>query len=79
MLKNFDREWHDGGANREAFYTNLPPRRYTFRVVASNNDGVWNNTDAQVTFFLRPAYYQTLWFQLLCLAAVLIGSCTPTG
>jgi signal transduction histidine kinase/ligand-binding sensor domain-containing protein len=73
MLENFDREWHDGGANREAFYTNLPPRRYTFRVVASNNDGVWNNTDAQVTFFLRPTYYQTLWFQLLCLAAVLIA------
>ena len=73
-LEGFDREWHDGGANREAFYTNLSPRPYTFHVLASNNDGVWNRTDAQVTFFLTPAYYQTLWFRLLCLAAVLIAA-----
>lgn len=74
QLEGFDREWHDSGANREAFYTNLPPRRYTFRVLASTNDSVWNDTGAQVTFFLRPAYYQTLSFRLLCLAAVLIAA-----
>ena len=74
MLEGFDREWHDGGATREAFYTNLPPRRYTFHVLASNNDGVWNDVGAQVTFFLRPAYYQTMWFQFLCLAAVLLAA-----
>ena len=74
MLDGFDHEWHDGGTSREAFYTNLSPRRYTFHVMASNNDGVWNNNGAQVTFVLRPAYYQTLWFRLLCLAAVLIAA-----
>ena len=73
MLEGFDSEWHDGGANREAFYTNLPPQRYTFHVLASNNVGVWNNPGAQVTFVLSPAYYQTLWFRLLCVAAVLIA------
>ena len=74
MLEGFDREWRDGGATREAFYTNLPPRRYTFRVLASNNDGVWNNSGAQLTFFLKPAYYQTWWFRLLCAAAVVIAA-----
>jgi signal transduction histidine kinase len=74
MLEGFDSGWHDGGANREAFYTNLPPRRYTFRVLACNNDGVWNNTSASLSFYLKPAYYQTLWFRILCLVAVVIAA-----
>jgi signal transduction histidine kinase len=74
LLEGFDRGWHDGGANREAFYTNLPPRRYTFRVLACNNDGVWNYTGAALSFYLKPAYYQTLWFRLLCLTAVAVAA-----
>jgi signal transduction histidine kinase len=74
MLEGFDSGWHDGGANREAFYTNLPPRRYTFRLLACNNDGVWNDTGASLSFYLKPAYYQTLWFRILCLVAVVIAA-----
>lgn len=72
-LDGFDREWHDGGAQRDAFYTNLPPGVYTFRVNAANNDGVWNNSGATLDFFLAPAYFQTVWFRLLCIAAALFG------
>jgi signal transduction histidine kinase/ligand-binding sensor domain-containing protein len=72
-LDGFDREWHDGGARRDAFYTNLPPGAYTFRVNAANNDGVWNNTGATLNFLLAPAYFQTAWFRLLCVAAALLG------
>jgi signal transduction histidine kinase/ligand-binding sensor domain-containing protein len=71
-LEGFDREWHDGGSRREAFYTNLPPGLYTFRVSASNEDGVWNQKGAALSFVLAPAYFQTLWFRLLWLAAMIL-------
>ena len=70
-LDGFDREWRDGGTRRDASYTNLPPGRYTFRVVAANNDGVWNSDGASLNFFLAPAYFQTVWFRLLCIGAAL--------
>ena len=73
-LESFDRDWQDGGSSREASYTNLPPGHYTFRVLAANNDGVWNNTGAELSFYLPPAWYQTLWFELLCLAAGLLAA-----
>lgn len=50
-LEGFDHAWHDGGSVREATYTNLSPGHYTFRVLAANNDGVWNTTGATLTFF----------------------------
>ena len=50
----------------QAFYTDLPPRKYTFRVIASNSDGVWAETPAKLDFSVAPAYYQTNWFRALC-------------
>jgi ligand-binding sensor domain-containing protein len=65
-LEGFDSDWQDAGTRRQAFYTNLPPHTYRFRVLASNNDGVWSESDAALGFDLLPAFYQTLWFRLLC-------------
>src|SRR5271157_1954053 len=65
-LDGYDHDWHDAGTRRQAFYTDLPPGKYTFRVVASNSDGVWNNTPARLDFSVTPAYYQTNWFRALC-------------
>src|SRR5262249_26160746 len=45
-LEGYDAEWQDAGTRRQAFYTNLRPRSYRFRVIASNNSGVWNETGA---------------------------------
>ena len=70
MLEGFDHGWTDAGARRSAYYTNIPPGRYTFRVQAANNDGLWNTTGAALSFELRPHFYQTLWFYALLLAAV---------
>ena len=67
-LDGFDREWHGPTSDRQATYTNLPPREYHFRVIASNNDGVWNETGTLLDFSIAPAYYQTTWFRLACLA-----------
>ena len=67
-LEGFDKNWVDAGARREAAYTNIPPGRYTFRVMAANNDGVWNEAGAAVSFYLKPRFYQTIWFYLALLA-----------
>lgn len=73
MLQGFDRGWTNAGARRAAYYTNIPPGHYTFRVEAANNDGLWNRTGAQLSFDLQRHFYQTLWFYALLLAAV-VGS-----
>jgi signal transduction histidine kinase/ligand-binding sensor domain-containing protein len=72
MLDGFDKGWTEAGSRRTAYYTSLPPRHYTFRVQAANNDGVWNTAGAALTFELRPHYYQTVWFYVL-LSAVMAG------
>jgi signal transduction histidine kinase len=74
MLEGFDREWVDAGARRVAYYTNLPPGSYRFRVAASNGDGIWSESKTPFAFELSPRFYQTIWFYLLCAAMVLAGA-----
>jgi signal transduction histidine kinase/ligand-binding sensor domain-containing protein len=64
-LEGKDRDWQDVGTRRQAFYNDLPPRNYRFRVIASNNSGVWNEAGASLDFAIAPAYYQTRWFEAL--------------
>jgi signal transduction histidine kinase/ligand-binding sensor domain-containing protein len=64
-LDPYDHDWHEAGTRREAFYTDLPPRKYSFRVTAANSDGVWAETPATLEFSVAPAYYQTNWFRAL--------------
>lgn len=64
-LEGFDRDWTDAGARRNAYYTNIPPGTYTFRVQAANNDGLWNTAGSSLKFELQPHFYQTLWFYTL--------------
>jgi ligand-binding sensor domain-containing protein len=71
MLEGRDREWQDAGTRRQAFYTDLKPGHYRFRVTACNSHGVWNQTRASLDFVVLPAYYQTWWFRALCVAAFL--------
>jgi signal transduction histidine kinase/ligand-binding sensor domain-containing protein len=68
-LEGKDTEWHDAGTRRQAYYGSLPPKRYAFRVIACNNDGVWNEAGATWTFSVTPAFYQTYWFDALCALA----------
>jgi signal transduction histidine kinase/ligand-binding sensor domain-containing protein len=67
-LDGFDREWSDPVAERHAVYTNLAPGPYRFRVVASNSDGLWNGTEASLSFEIQPLVWQTAWFQLTAVA-----------
>ncbi len=68
MLEGFDHQWTEAGARRSAYYTNIPPGHYTFRIQAANNDGDWNLDGASLSFQLRPHFYQTIWFYLLLVA-----------
>ncbi|MBS1796976.1 MAG: ATPase [Acidobacteria bacterium] len=69
-LEGSEKEWHDAGNRREAFFTNLGPGKYRFRVIAANNDGVWNEQGAVLEFEVLPRFYQTDWFMLVFFAAV---------
>ena len=62
-LEGLDADWSAVDSRREAFYNNLPPGNYTFRVRAANNDGVWNEQGTAIAFYLKPLFYQTLWFK----------------
>jgi len=65
ILEGYDREWQDAGTRRQAFYTDLKPGEYRFRVIAANNSGVWNEAGASVQLTIAPSYYQTRWFLAL--------------
>jgi signal transduction histidine kinase len=70
QLEGFDKQWTEAGTRRTAFYTNLPPGTYRFRVQAANNDGLWNESGAQLAFTIRPPFYRTVWFYLLASALI---------
>ena len=70
-LEGWDRDWQDVGNRRQAFYNNLSPGNYRFRVTASNNSGLWNEAGTFLDFSVAPAYYQTNWFRAACVAAFL--------
>jgi hypothetical protein len=68
QLVGVDKEWRDVGTRRQAFYTNLAPGTYTFNVMAANNDSVWHETAASITFKIPPTLLQAIWFKLLLVA-----------
>ncbi|HSE40701.1 MAG TPA: two-component regulator propeller domain-containing protein, partial [Acidobacteriota bacterium] len=70
-LEGFDRDWVNAMNRRVAYYTNVPPGKYQFKVIASNNDGVWNDAGAELPFQLKPYFYQTGWFFAACIAAAI--------
>jgi PAS domain S-box-containing protein len=70
-LEGHDSEWQDAGTRRQAFYADLRPRNYRFRVMACNNDGVWNEEGATLAFSLAAAWYQTWWFRGVSLVVFL--------
>ena len=71
-LEGYDKDWSPPVSLREVTYTNLPPRNYSLRVIACNNDGVWNNEGATLHFRIPPAWFQTMWFRALCLVSAMI-------
>ena len=69
QLEGRESDWRDAGTRRQTFYTDLAPGGYRFRVIACNNDGVWNEVGAVLDFQIAAAWYQTWWFRGLCAVA----------
>lgn len=77
ILEGFDKTWIDAGERREAFFTNLPPGNFRFRVIARNADGIWSANPADLAITIDPRVYQRRWFfpllALLLAAAITAG------
>jgi len=70
MMEGFDHNWIYSGNRRYVTYTNLDPGRYVFKVIGSNNDGMWNRTGTQVSILISPPFWRTWWFILSAVIAV---------
>ena len=64
-MEGFDAEWLYAGTQNSATYTNLDPGKYTFRVKASNNDGLWNAQGTSISILITPPWWLTWWFKVL--------------
>ncbi len=72
-LEGFDKDWIDGGSRHMASYTNIDPGTYTFKVKASNNDGIWNEKGNKLTVIITPPFWQTLGFKIAGILLLLMG------
>jgi signal transduction histidine kinase/ligand-binding sensor domain-containing protein len=68
-LEGLDPEWTDAGARRTAYYSHVAPGTYTFRVIAENSDGIWNQEGKSLEFTVAAPFYQTWWFETLMVFA----------
>jgi len=71
-LEGLNRDWVEAGTRRTAYYSHVPPGRYTFRVIAANSDGVWNTAGASLAVVVYPPFWRTWWF-LSLVGVSLIG------
>jgi hypothetical protein len=71
-LDRVDQQWQDVGRRRTAYYTNLGPGKYQFQVIAGDVAGAWSPHAAIVNFTIRPFWFETTWFQVLCGVAILL-------
>jgi signal transduction histidine kinase len=65
ILENYDAGWRDVGLQRTAYYPNLPPGDYVFRVKAANSNGVWNEEGISMHILINPPWWRTIWAYLL--------------
>ncbi|HVG18267.1 MAG TPA: two-component regulator propeller domain-containing protein, partial [Blastocatellia bacterium] len=70
-LDGYDRDWVDARDRRVAYYTNISPGNYTFRVMAANNDGVWSTEDATIRITVIPPFWRTWWFVSLAVLSLI--------
>jgi len=71
-MEGYDQNWNYVGNKREATYTNLNPGKYTFRVKASNNDGIWNEKGTAIEITILPPWWKTIWFRILLVTCLIL-------
>lgn len=73
-LKGHDKEWNYVGNRREAYYTNLSPGKYVFKIKAANNDGIWSQEVRTLTIVVHPPFWKT-WYAYLFYGVSFFGIC----
>ena len=73
QLENYDNEWREGRNQQDAFYPNLPPGAYVFRVKAANNNDVWNENGATLSITVTPPWWKTIWAYLAYALLFIVG------
>jgi signal transduction histidine kinase len=72
MLDSYDTDWKSAGTDRKITYTNLPPGNYIFKVIGSNNTGIWNEQGSSISFYVIPPFYMTTWFRIISISVLLL-------
>jgi signal transduction histidine kinase/ligand-binding sensor domain-containing protein len=75
MLDGLHSDWVDAGNRRSAYFSRIPPGKYTFRVIAANEDGIWNETGVSLPVYVHPPFWMTWWF--ITLSVVLFLTIGP--
>lgn len=75
IMEGLQSEWIDAGFERRVSFTSLSPGKYTFKVVASNNDGIWNKKGMSLKITITPPFWQTWWFRTLVVLLIIGGLC----
>ena len=71
-MEGLDKRWMDAGDRRMALYSRVPPGKYVFKVIASNDDGLWSESARTVSIDIPPSFIQSIWFQILCALVILL-------
>lgn len=72
-LDGFDRDWNGPLSTHQAVYTNLSPGSYSFRLMASNSDGIWNGQQLTLSFVVEPVFWRTWWFAALAVLTAILA------
>jgi signal transduction histidine kinase/ligand-binding sensor domain-containing protein len=72
FMEGLDKRWMDAGDRRMALYSRVPPGKYVFKVIASNDEGLWSESARTVSIDIPPSFIQSIWFQILCGLVILL-------
>jgi len=72
FMERLDKRWIDAGGRRLALYSRVPPGKYVFKVIASNDEGLWSERASTVSIDIPPSFIQSIWFEILCALVILM-------
>ncbi len=73
MLEGYDTDWNITSESHFASYSNVPHGHYTFKLQSANNEGYWNNETTYLSVIVTPLWFQTVWFKLFVITAILLA------
>jgi signal transduction histidine kinase/ligand-binding sensor domain-containing protein len=72
FMEGLDKRWIDAGDRRSAMYSRVPPGKYLFKIIASNDEGLWSESASTVSVDIPPSFIQSIWFKILCVLVIFL-------